>query len=99
MVRAIIVVAALATTGFGAAAYVVAWLLIPAAGAESSIGTRALRDKRGHRPRRGLTSILVLGLIIASALNAPWVTSLAVPLIVCAVGLALIWRNAPRGGA
>ena len=95
MVRAVIVVAALATSGFGAAAYVVGWLLIPAAGAESSIGTRALRDKRGLGLAAGLTSILVLGLIIASALNAPWVTSLAVPLIVCVVGLALIWRNAP----
>ena len=95
MVRVVIVVAALATSGFGAAAYVVGWLLIPAAGAESSIGTRALRDKRGLGLAAGLTSILVLGLIVASALNAPWVTSLAVPLIVCVVGLALIWRNAP----
>ncbi|HSR83162.1 MAG TPA: PspC domain-containing protein, partial [Streptosporangiaceae bacterium] len=47
MIRAVIVVFALVTTGFGAAVYVVAWLLIPAAGAESSIGTKALRDKRG----------------------------------------------------
>jgi signal transduction histidine kinase len=42
-----------------------------------------------------LTSIMVVGLIIASALNAPWITSLAFPLIVCVAGLSLIWRNAP----
>jgi signal transduction histidine kinase len=94
-VRAVIVVATLVTTGFCAAAYVVAWLLIPAAGAKSSIGTKALTDKRGLGLAAGLTSVLVLALIIASALNAVWITSLATPLIVCAVGLALIWRNAP----
>jgi signal transduction histidine kinase len=96
VIRAIIVVAALATTGFGAAVYVMAWLLIPAAGAECSIGTRALRDKRGLGLAAAVTSILVLALVIASALQAPWITSLSVPLIVCGVGLALVWRNAPQ---
>ena len=88
--------AAFATSGFAVAAYVVAWLLIPAAGADASIGARALADKRGLGLAAGLTSLLVLGLIIASALNAPWVTSLAVPIIVSAAGLAIIWRNAPQ---
>ncbi len=96
MVRVLIIVAVFATSGFAAPAYVVAWLLIPAAGADASIGARALADKRGFGLAAGLTSILVLGLIIASALNAPWVTSLAVPIIVSAVGLAIIWRNAPQ---
>lgn len=96
MVRVLIIVAAFATSGFAVAAYVVAWLLIPAAGADASIGARALADKRGLGLAAGLTSLLVLGLIIASALNAPWVTSLAVPIIVSAAGLAIIWRNAPQ---
>jgi signal transduction histidine kinase len=96
LVRVLIIVAAFATSGFAAAAYVVAWLLIPAAGADASIGARALADKRGLGLAAGLTSVLVLGLIIASALNAPWVTSLAVPIIVSVAGLALIWRNAPQ---
>jgi signal transduction histidine kinase len=96
VIRAIIVVFALATTGFGAAVYVVAWLLIPATGSETSIGTRALRDKRGLGLAAAVTSILVLALVVASALNAGWITSLSVPLIVCGVGLALVWRNAPR---
>ncbi|HSR84914.1 MAG TPA: histidine kinase, partial [Streptosporangiaceae bacterium] len=92
----VIVVFALVTTGFGAAVYVVAWLLIPAAGAESSIGTKALRDKRGLGLAAAVTSILVLALVVAGELNAGWITSLSVPLIVCAVGLALVWRNAPE---
>ena len=96
LIRAGIVIAALATTGFGAAVYVVAWLLIPAAGAESSIGARALRDKRGLGLAAGVASIVVLALVVASALNAPWITSLAIPLIVSGVGLALVFRNAPQ---
>jgi signal transduction histidine kinase len=96
LIRAVIVVAALITTGFGAAVYVLAWLLIPAAGAESSIGARALRDKRGLGLAAGVTSIVVLALVIASALNAPWITSLATPLIVSGIGLALVFRNAPQ---
>jgi signal transduction histidine kinase len=96
VIRVVIVVAALVTTGYGAAVYVLAWLLMPAAGAESSIGARALKDKRGIGLAAGVASILVLGLLIASALNAPWITSLAVPLIVCGIGLALISRNAPE---
>ena len=44
LVRAVIVVLALITSGFCAAAYVVAWLLIPAQGPNTSIGTRALSD-------------------------------------------------------
>ena len=95
LIRAVIVIAALVTTGYGAAVYVMAWLLMPAAGAESSIGARALRDKRGLGLAAGVTSILLLGLIIASALNAPWITSLAIPVLICGVGLALVSRNAP----
>jgi signal transduction histidine kinase len=96
VIRAAIVVAALVSTGFGAAVYVVAWLLMPAEGAESSIGARALRDKRGLGLAAGVTSIVVLGLVIASALHAPWITSLAIPLIVSGIGLALVFRNAPQ---
>jgi len=47
LVRAVLIVLALITSGFCAAAYVVAWLLIPAQGTDTNIGTRALSDKRG----------------------------------------------------
>ncbi len=94
LVRAALVVLALVTYGFGAAAYVVAWLLIPAQGADSNIATRALADKRGIGLAAALASVLAVGLIVASALDATWVAGLAVPVIVCGAGLALISRNA-----
>jgi signal transduction histidine kinase len=94
LVRAALVIAALVTSGFVAAAYVVAWLLIPAQDAETNIATRALADKRGIALATALASVLVVALVIASALNASWVVSFGVPLIVCAAGLVLISRNA-----
>ena len=94
VIRVVIVAAALGTTGYLAVPYILAWLLIPAEGAESNIAMKALTDKRGIGLAAGLTSMLAIALVIASALNAPWVTSLAVPLIVCAAGLVLISRNA-----
>jgi signal transduction histidine kinase len=96
LIRAVLVVLALITSGFVAAAYVVAWLLIPAQGTNVSIGTRALSDRRGVGEAAALTSALVAFLIIASALHAPWVSGLAFPAIVCAAGLVLIARNAPE---
>lgn len=96
LIRVVFIVAALGTTGYLAMPYVLAWLLIPAEGADSNIAMKALTDKRGIGLAAALTSVLALALAIASALNAPWVTSLAVPLIVCAAGLVLISRNAPE---
>ena len=97
VIRLVMVVVALITYGYGVAAYVVAWLVVPAAGADASIGSKALSDKRGLTQAAGLASLLVIGLVIVSALNAAWIISpVAVPLIVCLTGLVLIWRNAPQ---
>jgi signal transduction histidine kinase len=96
LIRAIIVGAVLLSTGWLAMAYVLAWLFIPAEGADRTIASKAVTDKRGIGLAVGLTSMLAVALVIASALNAPWVTSLAVPIIVCADGLVLISRNAPE---
>jgi len=96
LIRALLVIGALLTTGLLAALYVVAWLVIPADGTDTAIGTKALTDKRGIGLALGLTSLLAVGLIIASALHVAWVTGLAVPLLVCAAGLVLIARNAPE---
>ena len=79
----------------GAAAYVMAWLLIPAAGADANIAAKALTDRRGIALVAGLASLLVVVLVIASALRASWVGSLAWPLVISVAGLTLIWRNAP----
>jgi signal transduction histidine kinase len=79
---------------FGAAAYVVAWLLIPVAGEESNIASRATADRRGLALAAGLASLLGAVLIIASLLGAGWLGSWGWPVVVSAVGIVLIWRNA-----
>ena len=81
--------------GFGLAAYVVAWLLLPAEGADSNIATKALNDRRGLALAAGLGSLLVIVFVIASALGATWLSSVAWSIVISAVGLTLIWRNTP----
>ena len=83
--------------GLGATLYVIAWLVIPAQGDDTNILSAAVTDKRGLTLAAGLTSVLITLLIIASALSAVWFTSIAWPLIICAGGTTLIWRNASAG--
>jgi signal transduction histidine kinase len=94
VVRVVFVVAAL-LGGFGVAAYVVAWLLLPAEGADGSIASQALNDRRGLALAAALGSLLAILLFIASALGATWLNSVGLALVVSAVGVTLIWRNSP----
>ena len=94
-VRLVIVVASLVTFGFGAVAYVTAWLLIPAAGADGSIGSRARTDRRGVALAVGLASLIFVLAGVAKLLGAGFFSSVEWPLILCTAGLVLIWRNAP----
>jgi len=94
LVRLAFVVAAL-LGGFGVAAYVAGWLLLPAEGADGSIASRALNDRRGLALAAGLGSLLIILLTIASALGARWLSSVAWALVVSVVGITLIWRNTP----
>jgi signal transduction histidine kinase len=94
-VRLVLVVVTLVTYGYGAAGYVLAWLVVPALGADASIGHEAHKDRRGLAQAAAVASVIVIGLIVASLLHAGWITSLAVPLVICPAGLVLIWRNAP----
>jgi len=93
-VRTVFVLAALAS-GFGAAVYVLAWLFVPAAGAERSIASTAITDRRGIALAAGLGSLLVVVLMIASAIGADWLGSVAWPLVISVAGIVLLWRNAP----
>jgi signal transduction histidine kinase len=94
-VRIVFVLIALISGGWCVPLYVVAWLLIPAAGADSSIGSKARSDTRGIRLAVGLASLLVFVLLIAGALNDGWFVSWAWPQVFSVAGLVLIWRNAP----
>jgi signal transduction histidine kinase len=80
--------------GFGAAVYVLAWLLVPAAGEDSNIASRALADRRGIALTAAVASALGLLLIIASLLHVAWVGSLSWPPVIALAGLVLVWRNA-----
>jgi signal transduction histidine kinase len=79
--------------GLGAGGYVLAWLLIPAEGGEASIASQARTDRRGIALAAGLGSLVVVMLLIAGALGARWISSVAWPLVISAAGLVLIWRN------
>jgi signal transduction histidine kinase len=95
VVRIVLVVLTLVSYGTFAVVYVACWLLIPAAGGQTSIGSKALTDKRGIALAAGLASALAIVLVMASALNATWLTAPGYPLLICAAGIVLIWRNAP----
>jgi len=75
--------------------YVVAWLFLPAAGAEATIASKARNDSAGIRLAVGLASLVVLVLLIAGALNDGRFITWAWPQVFTVAGLALIWRNAP----
>ena len=92
-VRIVFVLIALATTGFGVAGYVAAWLLIPAAGADRSIASKARTDARGIALALGLGTLLTLFLLVGGVFNDGWFASWAWPQVVSVAGLVLIWRN------
>jgi signal transduction histidine kinase len=93
-VRAAFVLAALAS-GSGIAAYVLAWLFLPASRGRGNIISKALNDRQGITFAAGLVTLLVALLVVASFLGAGWLGSLAWPLVISAAGLVLLWRNAP----
>jgi signal transduction histidine kinase len=93
LVRLLFVLATLISVG--AAVYVLAWLLVPMAGEDNNIASRALTDRRGVALAAGLASALVILLVLISALGAGWLGNLAWPLVIGVAGVVLIWRNAP----
>ncbi len=95
-VRIVLAVAAVLTGGFVAAAYVVAWMLIPMAGTEHSLAGKAMADRRGLALVASFWCVLILVRILASAFRAGWLGSLIFPVAVAGAGLILIWRNAPE---
>src|SRR6266571_5372701 len=71
-VRIVFVLAALISGGWFVPVYVAGWLLLPAAGADGSIGSRARSDARGIRLAIGLASLLTLVLLALTAFNGGW---------------------------
>jgi len=94
VVRIVFVLIALVTTGFGVALYVAAWLLIPAAGADRSIASKARSDSLGIALAVGLASVVTIVLLIGGVFNDGWFANWAWPQVFSVAGLVLIWRNA-----
>jgi signal transduction histidine kinase len=96
IVRTVFVVAAFAG-GFGIACYLAAWLLVPAVGEPSSIGTKALSDRTGITLAAWLASLITAVFVLMSLVGAAWIGSLAWSFVLSVIGIVLIARNAPAG--
>ncbi len=86
------VLAALAG-GFGAAVYLVLWLILPMEGATRSIAARATRDRRGILLAISFLPLFVLTAVLGHDLDVGFLSSFAWPLFISAAALVLIWRN------
>jgi signal transduction histidine kinase len=95
LVRLAIVVASLATVGFAAVAYTVAWLFMPDIGTGSSIWSQARSDRRGIALAAGLASMIFFLIFVTKLLGSALLGTVEWPLVLCTAGLVLIWRNAP----
>ena len=95
VIRLALVLVGLVTVGYAFVAYVLFWLLVPVAGADSSIAARVKEDRRGIALAVGLGSMLVALLVLVGAIGGKWVGTLGWPLVISVVGMVLIWRNSP----
>jgi signal transduction histidine kinase len=93
VIRVALVLSAL-VSGIGVVGYVVAWLLLPIDGQSGTIGARAVTDRRGFVVALALLPALVATLVVASALNAGFLSSAAWAVYLSAAGLILVYRNA-----
>ena len=80
--------------GTGLAAYVVAWLLIPAEGSTTSIGRRALADRRTVTIALAFVTALVAVLLVLGAAGLSFTAGLIWPASIAVGGLVLVWRGA-----
>jgi signal transduction histidine kinase/phage shock protein PspC (stress-responsive transcriptional regulator) len=93
VVRLALVVLTPVTYGVVTMIYLLAWLLIPAAGCDRGIGHKAGADRRGIALAAGSASLLIVLLITANIIGAGWFGSVGWLLVIDLVCLVLIWRN------
>ncbi|HEY6473752.1 MAG TPA: PspC domain-containing protein [Acidimicrobiales bacterium] len=75
--------------------YAVAWMMIPIEGQETTIFSRAIKDKHGLRLVVAiLIPVLVLTSVLTSTLHVPLLGFISWPTLIAAALLVLIWRNA-----
>jgi signal transduction histidine kinase len=91
LIRLGFVLAGLLTVGVPV--YLIAWAILPLAGEDTTIVSRARSDKTGIAQAIALGSVLIVLYFVFNALGADWLGSVAWSLIFGAVGMVLIWRN------
>jgi len=74
--------------------YVIAWLLFPVDDEQGTIGSRAVSDRKGLLVVVALLPVLVAVLVVGSALDAGYLSSVAWAVYLSAGGLILVYRNA-----
>jgi signal transduction histidine kinase len=93
LIRIAFILAAIGA-GTGLAAYVVAWLVIPAQGSSTSIGRRALEDRRTVRLALAFVTALVALLLVLGAIGLSFAANLVWPVSIAVGGLVIVWRGA-----
>jgi signal transduction histidine kinase len=78
--------------GFGAAVYLVLWLVLPLE-TGGSIASRATRDRRGILLAVSFLPLIALMVVLGHIIDVGYVSSFAWPVFVAAAALVLIWRN------
>jgi signal transduction histidine kinase len=91
-------IAASVAGGAGIALYAVCWALLPAAGAgdRGLLGSRALPRRESAMVAAGI-ALLVLSVLLLFRAWGIWFSDAVVwPVVLCAAGAALIWRQSQR---
>ncbi len=79
--------------GTGLAAYVAAWLVVPVEGSTTSIGRRALKDRRTLGVAFAFVTALVAVLLVFAAAGLSFAANLVWPVSIALGGLVLVWRG------
>jgi signal transduction histidine kinase len=80
--------------GSGFAFYVLAWLVMTRQGETTSIGRRALSDRRTMALALAFATVLVCVLLALGALGLAFAATLIWPVSLGAAGLVIVWRTA-----
>jgi len=83
-------VALAALQGAGLLMYAAFWVLVP----QASVGTSAPRSRWGRSSQLVGLGALAFGVLAVAVATGSWHGSAALPLVVAAVGIGLIWRQA-----
>ena len=97
LIRVVLVVITIATAGFAALAYVIAWPFIPAAESEPKAGTSQAPSRWAHpanwKVAAGVGLLCFSLLLVLRELGIWWSDALVWPLVLAAAGGALLWRQ------